>query len=43
MDLNTAVKKYEEIVAPTNYKRPKSNILKQMLQKAKETITELVT
>ena len=41
MDLNLAVKKYEEIVAPLNYKRPKPVYTQRMLNKAKETVTEL--
>lgn len=41
MDLDTAVKKYEQIVAPLNYKRPKEIFTKKMLEDAKKTITEL--
>lgn len=41
MDLDTAVKKYEQIVAPANYKRPKTIYTKKMLEDAKKTITEL--
>lgn len=41
MDLDTAVKKYEQIVAPVNYKRPKEIFTKKMLEDAKKTITEL--
>ena len=41
MDLDTAVKKYEQIVAPANYKRPKAIYTKKMLEDAKNTITEL--
>ena len=41
MDLDTAVKKYEQIVAPSNYKRPKAIFTKKMLENAKKTITEL--
>ena len=41
MDLDTAVKKYEQIVAPSNYKRPKAIFTKKMLEDAKKTITEL--
>lgn len=41
MDLDTAVRKYEVIVAPTNYKRPKAIYTKKMLEDAKETIQEL--
>ena len=41
MDLDTAVRKYEQIVAPSNYKRPKEIFTKKMLEEAKNTITEL--
>lgn len=41
MELDTAVGKYETIVAPTNYKRPKAIYTKKMLEEAKKTITEL--
>lgn len=41
MDLDTAVKKYEQIVAPANYKRPKAIYTKKMLEDAKKIITEL--
>lgn len=41
MDLEAAVKKYEQIVAPSNYKRPKAIYTKKMLEDAKKTITEL--
>ncbi len=41
MDLDTAVRKYEQIVAPSNYKRPKEIFTKKMLDDAKKTITEL--
>lgn len=41
MDLETAVKKYEKIVAPENYKRPKAIYTKAMLQRAKEEIETL--
>lgn len=41
MDLDIAVKKYEQIVAPANYKRPKAIYTKKMLEDAKKTITEL--
>lgn len=41
MDLDTAVKKYEIIVAPTNYKRPKAIFTKKMLDDAKKTIEDL--
>ncbi len=41
MDLDLAVKKYEQIVAPSNYKRPKAIYTKKMLEDAKKTIAEL--
>jgi len=41
MDLDTAVRKYEAIVAPENYKRPKAIYTKKMLEDAKKTIEEL--
>lgn len=41
MDLDTAVKKYEQVVAPENYKRPKAIFTKKMLEDAKKTISEL--
>jgi len=41
MELDLAVRKYEQIVAPTNYKRPKAIYTKKMLEDAKNTITEL--
>ncbi len=41
MEVDLAVKKYEQIVAPSNYKRPKPIFTKKMLENAKKTITEL--
>lgn len=41
MELDLAVKKYEQIVAPSNYKRPKAIFTKKMLEDAKKTISEL--
>lgn len=41
VDLDTAVRKYESIVAPTNYKRPKAIFTKRMLEDAKKTISEM--
>lgn len=41
MDLDASVRRYESIVAPTNYKRPKAIFTKRMLEDAKKTITEL--
>lgn len=40
-DLDSAVRQYEKIVAPNNYKRPKSIFTQRMLDKAKEEITEM--
>lgn len=41
MDLNQAVKRYENIVAPHNYKRPKAIFTKKMIQQAQDKITDL--
>lgn len=41
MDLDEAVRKYEQIVAPTNYKRPKAIFTKKMLEDAKKEIEKL--
>jgi len=41
MELDAAVRRYEKIVAPSNYKRPKAIFTKRMLEDAKKTITEL--
>lgn len=41
MELDKAVERYERIVAPTNYKRPKAIYTKKMLEAAKQTISEL--
>jgi hypothetical protein len=41
MDLDEAVRKYESIVAPENYKRPKAIFTQKMLDEAKETIEKL--
>lgn len=41
MDLNEAVKRYEKIVAPTNYKRPKAIFTKKMVEQAQQTVVEL--
>lgn len=40
-DLDVAVRKYEAIVAPANYKRPKAIFTKQMLEDARKKITEM--
>ena len=39
--LDDAVRKYEAIVAPSNYKRPKPIFTKKMLQDAKDTVERL--
>lgn len=41
MDLDTAVRKYEDIVAPHNYKRSKPIYTQKMLERAKATVEEL--
>lgn len=41
MDLDIAVRKYETIVAPSNYKRPKAIFTKKMLEDAQKTIQDL--
>ena len=41
MELDMAVRRYEAIVAPTNYKRPKAIFTQRMLDEAKKTITDL--
>lgn len=41
VDLDEAVRKYEIIVAPTNYKRPKAIFTQKMLEDAKKTIENL--
>lgn len=41
MDLDLAVKKYEQIVAPANYKRPKAIYTKKMLEDARKKIEEM--
>jgi len=41
MDLDTAVKKYEQIVAPSNYKRSKPIFTQKMLENAQKKITDL--
>ena len=41
VDLDSAVRRYETIVAPTNYKRPKAIYTKKMLEEAQKKITEL--
>lgn len=41
MDLEKAVKRFEDMVAPTNYKRPKALVTPRMVEKAKERLQEL--
>lgn len=41
IDLNDAVKRYENIVAPTNYKRPKAIFTKKMVEQAEVKIANL--
>ena len=41
MDLDTAVKKYEQITAPANYKRSKPIYSKKMLEDAQKKIVEM--
>lgn len=41
VDLETAVRKYEGIMAPANYKRPKTIFTKKMLEDAKRKVEEL--
>lgn len=41
MDLDVAVRKYEQIVAPANYKRPKPIYTQKMLDDARKTIEDL--
>jgi hypothetical protein len=41
MDLDEAVRRYEKILAPENYKRPKAIFTKKMLEDAQKTIEEL--
>lgn len=41
VDLEEAVRKYEAVVAPTNYKRSKPIFTQRMLEDAQQTITDL--
>jgi len=41
MDLDNALRRYEAIVAPANYKRPKAIFTKKMVQQAQKTVKEL--
>lgn len=40
-ELDVAVRKYEAVVAPTNYKRPKAIFTRKMLEDAKQKISDL--
>lgn len=41
MDLDTAVKKYESVTAPTNYKRPTALATPRMIEEGKKELQEL--
>jgi len=41
MEIDEAVRRYESIVAPTNYKRPKAIFTKKMVEDAQKTIESL--
>lgn len=41
MELDEAVRRYEAIVAPANYKRPKAIFTKKMLEEAQKTVQDL--
>ena len=41
VELDEAVRRYEVVVAPMNYKRPKAIYTKRMLEEAQKTVTEL--
>lgn len=41
VDLEEAVRKFEAVTAPTNYKRPKAIFTKKMVEAAEKTITDL--
>lgn len=41
VDLDVAVTKYEKVVAPTNYKRPKAIFTQKMVEDAQKKISEL--
>lgn len=41
MDIENALRRYESVVAPENYQRPKPVFTKKMVEEAKNTITDL--
>jgi hypothetical protein len=41
ISLEEAVRKFESVVAPTNYKRPKALVTKKMIEDAQKTVQEL--
>jgi len=41
MDVSVAVRRYEKVVAPENYKHPKPVYTKQMVEKAERTVVEM--
>jgi len=41
MELDKAVKRFENVVAPTNYKRPKAIVTKSMVESAQKKIIEM--
>lgn len=41
VDIESALKRYEQVVAPSNYQRPKEIFTKKMLEEAKQKIEEL--
>jgi len=41
MELDTAVGKFEQVVAPTNYKRPTALVTPKMVEQARATLAEL--
>lgn len=41
MEVETALRRYEKVVAPTNYKRPKAVFTAKMVAQAEKTVTEL--
>ena len=39
VDLDTAVTKFEKVMAPTNYKRPKAIFTKRMVEEAEKELS----